>query len=233
MKNHVRYNEKLVHGKLTAEAPSSIGATIKGNCSIGFLSYIGRDSEIYHTQIGRFCSIAVGFVSGPTNHPTDRFSSHLFTFNNDGPFKGNAEYQKWKRGPSLPSNEGNVTIGNDVWIGRNVVIKRGIRIGDGAIIGAGSVVVKDVEPYSIVAGAPARLIRMRFSPAIINRLTALRWFDYRIDKDALPHLDVSNIESTLSTLEDAIERRQIELLRPQQFLITPSGMELIESNAQF
>lgn len=91
------------------------------------------------------------------------------------------------------------TIGNDVWIGSGVKIKTGLTIGDGAVIAAGSVVTKDVAPFSIVGGVPAKLIKMRFSPEIIERLQKLAWWQYNL----LPYqLSWNDMESTLTQLEN-------------------------------
>lgn len=78
--------------------------------------------------------------------------------------------------------KGDTEIGNDVWIGFKSVIMPGISIGDGAVVGARSVVTRDIPPFSIVAGNPANVVRMRFSPEIINELLKIRWWDWSIDK---------------------------------------------------
>ena len=200
---------------------------MKGKCSIGYLSYIGAGSEIYNTHIGRFCSIAQGFVSGPTNHPTERLSSHLFAFANNGPFNGCSEFTEWLRGPLLQSNNESVKIGHDVWIGRNVTIKRGVTIGDGAIIGAGSVVTKTVEPYAIVGGVPAKLIRFRFDKKTINKLEKLNWFDYDLRKTIVAQLDIENIETCITQIDNLIRDKTITKLTPKRFLLSSSGLSPI------
>ena len=87
----------VIIGQVVAESPSSIYSSIKGNCSIGYFSYIGKGSELYNTHIGRFCSIAPCVIIGPANHPTENLSTHLFTFSKNGPFKNSKEYQDWCR----------------------------------------------------------------------------------------------------------------------------------------
>lgn len=220
----IRYTEKNVEGILVAEAPSSISAKVRGKCSIGFMSYTGPGT-LYDTDIGRFCSIAGDFTSGPTNHPTDRFSSHLFAFDNKGVFKGCEEFEAWVRGPRLAQANPRVKIGNDVWIGKGVTVMRGITIGDGAIIGAGSVVTKDVAAYTIVGGIPAKPIRMRFSDDIIARLENLQWHQYRLDRISVPELDVTDIVKTLDVLELAVAEKTVERLAPIQYRI--SGAEMV------
>ncbi len=94
-------------------------------------------------------------------------------------------------------NKGDIVIGNDVWIGFEAVILAGVKIGDGAIIGTRAVVTKDVPPYSIVGGIPAKIIRKRYSPDIIEQLLSLRWWDWPKDriKRNLPFIMASNIEN--------------------------------------
>ena len=90
-------------------------------------------------------------------------------------------------------------IGNDVWIGSNVMIVAGVRIGDGAVIGGGAIVTRDVPPYAIFAGVPARLIRYRFSEEIRNRLLVSEWWN--LDTDLVSKLDFTNVATALSQLE--------------------------------
>ena len=225
----VKYQPGRIMGTLIAESPSSIAAVVKFKCSIGYLSYTGRDSELFNTSIGRFCSIAPGFASGPTNHPTDRLSSHLFTFNNEGPFAGSEEFADWLREPYLESNEGKVIIGHDVWIGRNVTIKRGVRVGTGAVIGAGSIITKDVAPYTVVAGAPARVIKKRFSDNVIEALLELKWYNYDLRKSAVPNLNTSDIHESISLIRELIEAKTLRLIECERYRITPTEMRKIKS----
>lgn len=218
--NGIKHNPKKIHGSITVEIPVSFAAVVKGECSLGYLSYIGADSEIYNTHIGRFCSIAPGFVSGPTNHPTDRLSTHLFAFANHGPFNGCQAFDEWLREPPLPSNDGAVRIGNDVWIGRNVTIKRGITIGNGAVIGAGSVVTKNVSPYAIVGGVPAKLIRFRFSKKTINALEKLKWFNYDLRKTTVEQLNVDDVEGCLAQIKQFIQEKTITELTPKRVVLS-------------
>lgn len=123
-------------------------------------------------RIGKFCSIAEGVtVFLGANHRVDWFSTYPF-----GHIKESL-FPKVKKGSGHPATKGDVTIGNDVWIATNAVIMSGVRIGDGAVVGAYSVVTKDVPPYTIVAGNPAKQIRKRFSDEVINKLLELQWWD--------------------------------------------------------
>lgn len=139
---------------------------------LGDYSYVEPFCRIASTTIGKFCSIASNCVIGPPNHPVDRASTHPAFYLNIQHYA----YQ-FVDTSNDPSAELRTAIGNDVWLGANVFIKRGVTIGDGAIVGAGSVVTKDVEPYSIVVGVPAKVLRQRFDAETMSRLQASRWWD--------------------------------------------------------
>jgi len=126
--------------------------------------------------IGKFCMIASGvtFIMNGGNHLTDAISSYPFSI-----FGG--DWTEAMEGKSYPF-KGDTIIGNDVWIGHNAVIMPGLKIGDGAIIATNSTVVKDVEPYTVVGGNPAKAIRKRFSEEIIELLLQLRWWDWDIER---------------------------------------------------
>lgn len=142
--------------------------------SIGDYTYIGSHSMILHTIIGKFCSISWGVSIGGAEHDYSNISTHDFYYNDAYGIRPNAppQYDRFAE-KSL--------IGNDVWIGANATILRGVTIGDGAVIGANSTVTKDVPPYSIVAGSPARLIKNRFDVPAIEKLLKLKWWDLPID----------------------------------------------------
>lgn len=136
-------------------------------------SYVVEDADIAHAEIGKFCSIAAKTRINPGNHPTWRASQHHFVYRAEsyGLGEDEAGFFAWRR-------EHAVRIGHDVWIGHGAVVLPGRTIGIGAVIGAGAVVARDVAPYTIVGGNPARPIRARFPEPIAERLMALAWWDW-------------------------------------------------------
>lgn len=123
-------------------------------------------------DVGQFCSIGPNAKIGHTNHPVDRVSTHSFVFD---PSVGLSDLisRDYEIAPS-----GDFHVGNDVWIGTNAVVLPGIRIGNGAVIGAGSVTTKDVPPFAIMKGVPARVDRYRFSEDIIQKLQKIEWWNW-------------------------------------------------------
>ncbi len=141
------------------------------NSTMDDYSYVGRDARIIHSDIGKFCSIAGETIVGMGTHTLDKLSSSsIFTEAKNG------TSHSWVNTSTVNPYE-RVKIGNDVWIGMRAMILGGKTIGDGAVIAAGAVVTKDVPPYAIVAGVPARVIRYRFSQEIIDRLEVLQWWN--------------------------------------------------------
>lgn len=141
--------------------------------------------------IGKFCMIASGvtFIMNGANHLTDAITSYPFAIFGNG-------WQDAMNGRAYPS-KGDTIIGNDVWIGYKASIMAGVRIGDGAIIAANATVTKDVEPYAIVGGNPAREIKKRFSEEQISELLTIKWWDWEIEKitQNLHHLTGRSIDS--------------------------------------
>lgn len=142
------------------------------NSNIGIASYGCFSLDFCYGQsfdIGNYCSIAIGVTWIPGNHPMDDVSTH--------PFFHRAEFGYFKNEINTQQSLKKRTIGHDVWIGRNVLILPKVKtIGNGAIIGAGSVVTHDVEPYSVVAGNPAKLIKYRFKKEEIELLEQSEWW---------------------------------------------------------
>lgn len=138
--------------------------------SIDKYSYIGRNNFIIDTRIGRFCCIGPGCNIGGTSHPLDWVSTSSVFHKWDNILKKNFsrhEYDIFSQ----------TEIGNDVWIATNVMVKAGVKISDGAVIGMGSVVTKDVGPYEVWGGNPARFIKKRFDDETISRLINIKWWE--------------------------------------------------------
>lgn len=140
------------------------GTIVDDDVSVGAYSYVGPGSSLENCTIGRYCSISAGVQVCPGEHVLTYATTHPVALSNEEPKRAQ------------------VTIGNDVLISLNVVVLSGVTIGDGAVLGAGAVVSKDVAPYEIVGGVPARRIGMRFDAETIARLLDTRWWDWPHDR---------------------------------------------------
>lgn len=189
----VLQGKRITRSNVSPTAKVNGGVTLVGS-SVGRYSYIGYNSEILYCQIGAFTSIASEVFVGGAEHPVDWVSmSPVFQDNSHaGP---NSKFARLK----LPRQE-KTRIGNDVWIGHGAIIKKGCWIGDGAVVAAGAVVTKDVEPYTIVGGVPAKPIRKRFSDHQIEELLQAKWWDLSDDriKELAPYMN--DIDSFLRVL---------------------------------
>jgi len=138
-------------------------------------SFCGYNCEIINCEIGSFCSIANHVIIGGGMHPMDWVSMSPVFY--EGSDSVRAKFATHQREPAKKT-----IIGHDVWIGENAIIKQGVTIGTGAVIGMGSIVTKNVEPYSIVAGCPAKEIRKRFKDETISELLRISWWNFSDDE---------------------------------------------------
>lgn len=192
----IMYNNDL---KLCHPVHLSPRIQLKNNVSIDKFSFINWDCIIYpNVYIGSFCSIGRGVQIGLAMHPVNWLSTHTFQYNSNW-FPNLEDYGKVDRKQKHIHHKF-TKIGNDVWIGNNALLQSGITIGHGAIIGSGAVVTKNVPPYAIVGGVPAKLIRYRFSESIINDLLALKWWELKFN--LISDLDFSNIENCIRQLKE-------------------------------
>jgi phosphonate metabolism protein (transferase hexapeptide repeat family) len=156
-------------------AYTEIGARTKvAETIMGDYSYIVNDGDVIYSTIGKFCSIAAQVRINPGNHPMWRASQSHFTYRASAYFRvesDESEFFDWRR-------EHHVNIGHDVWIGHGAVILAGRKVGTGAVIAAGAVVSKDVEPYTIVGGVPAKEIGRRFAKEIGEQLELIAWWNW-------------------------------------------------------
>ncbi|MBP5456280.1 MAG: antibiotic acetyltransferase [Paludibacteraceae bacterium] len=139
------------------------------NSEMGDYSYVGRNFTCWHAKIGKFCSISWNVGIGGANHDYNRISQHAFLY---APQFGILESE-----PLYDRFNTVCEVGNDVWIGCNAVICRNVKIGDGAVVAAGAVVTKDVEPYTIVGGVPAKVIKRRCSVELSKKMLRLEWWN--------------------------------------------------------
>lgn len=154
------------------------------------------------TRVGRYCSISWDCAVMGIAHPTERITTHVMSFR-----KYYTDAMRQWRGDApdpvaFEVDKGPVIIGNDVWIGQNVLIQQGVRIGDGAVVAAGAIVTKDVEPYAIVAGVPAKRLRYRLPEEVRERARAMRWWNYAPDQ--LAGLSMEDPVAFLDGLEQRI-----------------------------
>ena len=138
-------------------------------------SFCGYDCDVSNCDIGSFCSIANHVVIGGGMHPMDWVSMSPVFY--EGRDSVKAKFSIHKRNAVKRT-----FIGHDVWIGEHALIKQGVMIGNGAVVGMGSVVTKDIEPYAIVAGCPAKVIRMRFDDDTIKKLLEIKWWEFSDQK---------------------------------------------------
>ena len=183
-------------------AYTEVGArTILTEVTMDDYSYVVNDSQVTYTSIGKFCSIAAMTRINPGNHPMHRATQAHFTYRASAYFAGEEDdhaFFDWRRSHR-------VTIGHDVWIGHGAIVLPGRNVGTGAVIAAGAIVTRDIPPYAIVAGNPAKIIRMRFSEDAVTRLATLAWWNWSHERlrQALPDFRSLSVEDFLDKYQRA------------------------------
>lgn len=168
------------------------GAELSGTATLGDYSYVNSGAVIASGRIGHFCSIGPYAMVGMPVHPTSFRSTSPRLYGSANIF---GTPSSWNDFPKPP------TIGSDVWIGAFAFVKQGVHIGHGAVIGAGAVVTRDVMPYAIVAGVPAKLVRYRFDPDTVEKLLRSRWWEKSI--------------SELASMADSFQMPEPEFIREE------------------
>ncbi|WP_281165213.1 chloramphenicol acetyltransferase [Liquorilactobacillus sicerae] len=154
------------------------------NCTIGDYDYTGQYCFMQNSNLKKFISIAAQVRIGPTNHPYDRVSQHVFAYNGSAYGFDQTDVDFLEKRKAIRT-----TIGNDVWIGHGAIIQAGLTVGNGAVIGSGAVVTHDVAPYTIVGGVPAKPIKDRFSAEVKTDLEKIAWWDWSRAKLEKSYLD--------------------------------------------
>ncbi|UXS99653.1 CatB-related O-acetyltransferase [Agrobacterium tumefaciens] len=216
---------KKFHG--TLETPTQIADTkFRHQVNFGAFSYI-TGGFVFDTDIKRYCSLSNGLHIGQQGHPLEWLSSHPFQYQRPPFLSGPSfldrelfEEDQKRLNPvfsrSLVSQTSRTVVGNDVWLAHGVYVKAGVVIGDGAVVGARSVVTKDIPPYAVAYGSPAKIARFRFSEQVIADLLDLRWWDYAPWQ--LRHVQFDDVQQALVQIKALRDRKEPEYV-PQALLV--------------
>jgi acetyltransferase-like isoleucine patch superfamily enzyme len=183
----------IKHSVIARNVKIHAGSHIFKSCIDRFTD-IGYDCKIINSNLGSFCSLGSNIVIGGPDHTVNWVSTSAVFNSNVDAIKikfGNNEFNPFKT----------TTIGHDVWIGDNVLVKAGLKIGSGSIIGMGSVVTKDIPPYQIWAGNPARFIKFRFNQEMIDKLLSIEWWNWDENKISQFGNDFNNVDLFVSIVQ--------------------------------
>lgn len=194
-------------------------AQLANSFSIGAFSYLVT-GKFQDTTVGRYCSIARDVMIGPGSHPLNWVSTHPFQYMNrfrfdvGDDFEGGTEYKTFQVGKQSGAwnDHQPIAIGHDVWIANGALILPGVTIGTGAVVASRAVVTKDVPPYAIVGGNPAKVLKYRFDEDLRERLLASEWWSYA--PWDMADLQFHDVPSVLSALEDKIAAGKISPYAP-------------------
>lgn len=176
-----RLSEKPTIHKTSAVKNSSLGSWTDigprvqiAESTVGDYTYFAGDASAIYSEIGKYCSIASHVRINPGNHPKWRVTQHHCTYRKvqyGFDTVNDEDFFQWRR-------EARVVIGHDVWLGHGAIVMPGIKIGTGAVVGSGAVVTKDIPPYGIAVGVPARVIKMRFDTDIVGKILKTEWWNW-------------------------------------------------------
>jgi acetyltransferase-like isoleucine patch superfamily enzyme len=203
-----------ISGELTVEAPVQLNdVMIKGKTYIGAFSLVRHNGMLKGVRIGRFASIAANVVMWNANHHVDSISTNVILENASTDWCADwtkiPQADEWIKRNKIKFSEKKsnkkktIIVGNDCWIGNGAILLQGVTIGDGAVIGAGSVVTKDVPPYAIAVGNPARVVKYRFNEEHIKALLKLQWWKY--GADILIDTPIEDISKSIEIIKKRID----------------------------
>jgi len=223
----IRPNQKI-HPGTKIEAPAQITKTVHWGApvKVGAFSMIHGPGTMGFIEVGRYCSIAPHTVLGANEHAHSWLSTTSLLENPDvlgwselAPYKSAERYRRFAHTQALRR----ITIGHDVWIGHDAFIRGGVEIGHGAVVGAKAVVTKDVPPYAIVGGSPARIIRYRFPDELIEQFLDIQWWNYSIYDLLQTGIDLSEPKTAIAHIREFRDAGRLRLLEPE--VLTASDLE--------
>lgn len=213
--NVAHHNIAQLSGDLTVESSVYLSnLKVINHCCIGFLTYFGLNCEIRNAKIGRYCSIGKGVVIGLYNHPLHSITTHPIAFQGNIKYSDPSLFSKFQQSTRYTHTNTSVSLGHDVWVGHHAIIKSGISIGHGSVIAAGAVVTKDIPPYAVVAGNPARIIKFRFDADMVCQLLQSQWWLYDVSMFINETISYAAIDAFLQHLNKQKDKEQLPEFHP-------------------
>lgn len=222
-----------IEGGLTYERPAFVhGPRRIRDCALGAFTLVngGGTTSMYRCRVGRYAQIGEAVILGPPEHPQDWFSNHPFAFTRERYLPRMYQFPEFERLAPDGSESCDYVqtvpcdthVGHEAYIGAGSYVKRGVTIGDGAVVGASSVVTRDVPPYAIAIGSPARVKGLRFSESLVARFLALQWWHY----DLAPYkhsVDFRCVEETLTFFEQRLAAGELAPIEPETYHVAPTA----------